>query len=479
MVRIARHPLVLLTIAGLIVHVGVLAAARARTGQIDGYAFASLDAREYYQLAENLLEHGRFSLAEHPPLVPDTWRTPGYPLFLAAVRLVAGPDPARLVCTQQLLAIANVLLVYGIARRTLTQRRAAGAALLCLVEPYHLFYSLWLLATTWFVTLILLTWLAWISAQRRQRWLDWALAGALIGLTVLTRPVAILFPAALLMGLLHLTVAAWRAPRPPRARGTSTRAVVCFGLAAAGVVGAWMARNRLVADHFALSSQGGAVLAYFKATECVLWRQGRTQDRYRETSLNPEAADAPHTIWDDIDNELRAAFDHAPPDRLEQLKWPNLAQGNRTDFDAFAVSQQLTRVGRRYLLESPLSTTLCCLVRCGSILTFPLNLALRPPTGQEVHRARSAAVGVLYLVLAAAVAARLATARWRWVDAFFPAACLLALLITTTPQIDPRFRVPMIPLLVFLVMLPRRPRSHPPEPAPAGPDDQNAMSNVE
>ena len=40
-------------------------------------------------------------------------------------------------------------------------------------------------------------------------------------------------------------------------------------------------------------------------------------------------------------------------------------------------------------------------------------------------------------------------------QAYFPLAVTIALLLAATPQIDPRFRVPMIPLLVFMAMLQR------------------------
>jgi hypothetical protein len=243
------------------------------------------------------------------------------------------------------------------------------------------------------------------------------------------------------------------------------------------VIGAWMSRNHLVAGRFALSSQGGVVLAYFKATECVLWREGRAHDRYLETSLHPAQAQFTHRVWEGIDAELRAVFADESPERRAQLTWPNLTQGNRTDLDSFDISRGLSAIGRRHLLEDPISTLACCTVRCGSILTFPLNLALRPPAHVPTSRVRSAMLGTLYLVAACAVLFRLVTRRFAYRDAFFPLACLVALLLATTPQCDPRFRVPMIPLLVVLLVMtgqPRRRSSTPREPESA---DQNAMSN--
>ena len=70
-----------LLIASVLVHTVVLLVVLGRTDSIDGYAFSSLDCGEFYKIAQNVAEHGVFSQDEAPPLKPDTWRTPGYPLF--------------------------------------------------------------------------------------------------------------------------------------------------------------------------------------------------------------------------------------------------------------------------------------------------------------------------------------------------------------------------------------------------------------
>jgi hypothetical protein len=44
---------------------------------------------------------------------------------------------------------------------------------------------------------------------------------------------------------------------------------------------------------------------------------------------------------------------------------------------------------------------------------------------------------------------------------FFPVASALALLAAATPQVDPRFRVPMIPMLLLLAFLPSRGNGNP------------------
>ena len=58
-------------------------------------------------------------------------------------------------------------------------------AILFLVEPFRLLYSLWLMSTTLFVTVLLLTWLVWLRALECRRWGWFGLLGTLSGLLIL------------------------------------------------------------------------------------------------------------------------------------------------------------------------------------------------------------------------------------------------------------------------------------------------------
>ncbi len=135
----------------------------------------------------------------------------------------------------------------------------------------------------------------------------------------------------------------------------------------------------------------------------------------------------------------------------------------------------ITSAGLDMLRQEPLSTLACCFVRCFSILTFPLNLAISPPAEPYApDRLMAAAKGGIYLVLLMGVLARLLVERLPLEQIYFPLACTLALLLASTPQLDPRFRVPMIPLLLFVALLPRSdswPRRHQ--------DTKGRMKNVE
>lgn len=450
----AKYPLWLILTA-TIVHGVLLFGAHQQTGRVDGYAFNSLDAKEYYQIACNLVDHGVFSQSESTPFKPDTWRTPGYPMFLAMFMLVLGKSTAMLIVVQQILCILNVWLFYRIALSSLSERRSLIAALLFLIEPYHLYYTLWLLATTLFVTLILVTWHLWIRLQKSPCWWKYILSGLLCGLLILVRPISIFIPIIFFIGLLLTVIHQYRKTKTVRHAGLEP---IIFMAVCMVVVSSWMIRNKNQTGYFALSDQSGVVLSYFKATEVVLWREGKSQDRYIQTSLDPAKQDQPHFVWESIDEKLRQQLIDVEGLPLDQIHWTNLAQGNKTTINSFVISDALQKIGWSYIFESPLSSLACGLTRCGSLLTFPFNMAVRPPNGIEVNRLRSAILGGFYLLLTLVVLLKLYRTRWSLVDVYFPAACTAALLLMTTPQMDPRFRVPMIPFLIILALMSNRHR---------------------
>ncbi len=448
----------MLALAGLAVQGGAVGYALWRTGTAAGYVFRSPDALEYYRIARNLAEKGLFSQNEGPPFAPDTWRTPGYPLFLASVMVFFGDAPVVLVAAQAVLSIINVLLLFHATRGFLGDGRALTAGLLFLFEPYRAFYSLWLLSTTLLVTVLLLTWLTWREgiATRSGGWL--AMAGLLTGFAVLIWPGCMLVPPLLLCGLLGYGAVRGRRRWEGGPRAWTWRGGLLFALANLLVIGPWVARNHRVAGEWALSDQSGVVLAYFKAAEVVLWRQGRAADRYMELSTDAAYTKDAHTVWEMIDRELRARLADLPAEQRAGVGWAQLAQGNAAGVDSFRLSNELRRIAWGHLQADPVAAILCGAVRVAENLTFPLSLAIAPPAGVPVQRMRSAALGGVYLVLCAAVAIRLVYGGWTFDGWYFPLALLVALALAVTPQIDPRFRVPMVPLLLVLALMPRATR---------------------
>ncbi len=442
-----KRPVLGLFVLGIIVQATVLVGMWVVQGDIGAWAFRSVDGREYYALASNWVEHGEFSRDSAPPYRPDTWRTPGYPLFLAGVMWLFGPSVRAIILAQQVLSVINVVLLAWICSRHFGVARTWWAGVLFLMEPYHHLYSFWILSATLLTTLVLLTWICWERAWKdsSRRW--WGCMGLLSGSAILVWPVAVFVPPVLGLGAVIFLI---RSHGLVRTLGR----VVIFSLAAFMPVGSWMLRNYSTADHFAMSDQAGVVFAYFKTTEIVLWNRAETESRYVETRFDPSSPESPHRIWSEIDIALQQKFASCPPDQVRRLRWWNLAQGNKTDFDSFEISNALMEIGWFRLKEIPVSTVNCCLTRMFLNLTFPLELILKSHTGIEPNPLKNTVAGIIYLLLTFAVVVRLLRPPITTPAVWFPIMVTLALLLAVTPQLDPRFRVPMIPLLLFLALLP-------------------------
>ncbi len=189
----------------------------------------------YEPLAHNLAAGHGFSTASAPPYAPDRLSQPGYPVFLAAIELVAGTDRRAVVVAQLVVELGGVLCLVLIARRAglapPAQLATAALALLCPVLP-TLARALW--SETLATTALTATCLAWVVCLREPaRRVPWLLAGAGAAACILTR--ADLLPA---VGL-ALTVVVVRARRRGALRG-----LALFAVAPVLLVGAWMARNQ-------------------------------------------------------------------------------------------------------------------------------------------------------------------------------------------------------------------------------------------
>ncbi len=79
--------------------------------------FENVDARGYHWLAVNLLERRVFSMNTEPPFRSDDVRAPLYPLFVAALYSVTGPDPRVVALMQAALDSVTVAVAFRLGRR--------------------------------------------------------------------------------------------------------------------------------------------------------------------------------------------------------------------------------------------------------------------------------------------------------------------------------------------------------------------------
>lgn len=159
-----------------------------------GKLFAFDDSETYWYLARTIAEGRPYAYGES-----QIFRTPGYPLQLAAVIAAFGenwaPMPARLVGAVEGTIVVGLVMV--LARFLFSWRISLIAGWIAAFEPCGIAMSILVLSESLFCPLMLACILAWVNSLRatasRSRWTWSLLSGSLSGLATLTRPSWLLF----------------------------------------------------------------------------------------------------------------------------------------------------------------------------------------------------------------------------------------------------------------------------------------------
>ena len=202
------------------------------------------DPMEYKMLATNLLEHGRFTQDISDPNNFELLRTPGYPVFFAAL-LVVDHSGYLVLFVQQILSLLTVCLIYLIIYRlTLNKKLAAVSSLVFFLWPYEILWSRMTMSEELFTFLLILT--ACVIIFRRG-WRSDVIAGVLTGLAILVRPQGVLAFGAIWFATFF--------------QGFSKR-IWLYPLVVFLCLLPWMARNYSLTNSFVISSSGDLNMIY-------------------------------------------------------------------------------------------------------------------------------------------------------------------------------------------------------------------------
>ncbi|HEX8523457.1 MAG TPA: glycosyltransferase family 39 protein [Tepidisphaeraceae bacterium] len=208
------------------------------------------DQREYLACARNLIhEHTLYFVDPRFNDPVYAFRTPGYPLFVAA----CGARLTTVRIAQSLLDTLTALGAYLLARRWLTPRACLFASAMCALNPF-LFYFTGLILTEILFT-SLLTWGLVLLVTRNGRY--WIAGAAVLALSVLVRPGAIALPVVL---SLLAAIANRHHPRPyhrwPLPVGATTLALTLL------VLLPWSFRNYRVVGQWVWTSTNAGFTAF-------------------------------------------------------------------------------------------------------------------------------------------------------------------------------------------------------------------------
>ncbi len=219
----------------------------------NGYRwYASEDARRF---ADYLDRFGfRAELPEDPLGIPTSFRAPLYPFLLSLVYRSTSHGgrilTARIV--QTVLGAITVLLTYSLAQAAGLQRRSSQiAGMIVAFYSLLLFYPIGLVTENLFIPLLLLTLLATMGLQRSESLGHALIAGLLAGLTALTRSLTIILWPVLIFWMRRSTV--------DRRKAGILNAIMLVGMLLVTVP--WSVRNsRLHGEPVWLESSLGYVL---------------------------------------------------------------------------------------------------------------------------------------------------------------------------------------------------------------------------
>ncbi len=224
----------------------------------------SVDAWGYHRLALNLDAGNGFSLRREAPFVPDSVRTPLYPLFLLLIRRTLGPTPRIAVLIQALLDSVTAILVYRLTRHLADSRAGRVAALLYALNPTQVRYVNELLTETMLAFLLTLCMLVFVrytyctsdasSGAKRPTSTTWPVTRNIFNLALLSlltawcifcKPNVQFLPLIFALGLALIHRKHWQ---------HAFQVVGCYLSIVGALLAPWVIRNKIVFGRLFLST---------------------------------------------------------------------------------------------------------------------------------------------------------------------------------------------------------------------------------
>ncbi|HEU0092215.1 MAG TPA: glycosyltransferase family 39 protein [Vicinamibacteria bacterium] len=381
-------------------------------------SFMTPDSYGYDALARTLLHDARFAASPVGP--PQTRRTPGFPLLIAAIYAVAGEDPRAVVLVGIGISVLTVWLTAWVAGRLWGARAALIAGVLLALDIPSATASRRLLTETPFAALVLAATAAAVGLLVEGRPRAWRgfLMGTLLAAAALTRPIGLflVIPAALWLVLCGRTLR-W-SPR------STAWLLAALALPWILMVGGWQVRNRVAAGAL-VASDGPAKFVYLsRGSDILAQRDG----------ISVEVARA--QLLQSIDDEVKRTG--RPAERL----YARAALALVARHPILFLKTQV-----RWLPELLLGTG-------AAGLSLAFDLGDGPDRPRAWWWALSAGAALHLLVLYAGAACGL----WRMRAEAVPVRLLAVLLaglvayfvlLSAGPQAYSRFRVPFTPLLAL------------------------------
>ena len=392
---------------------------------LEQYVVATDDSTEYISIARTLLSDHRFALS--PEAMPEVFRAPGYPFFLALLLLVFGSILA-IPFVQILLAAGSAVLVALLGERYFSRGLGFSTAILFACEPIALSHVLIALSETLFVFLFLLA--IWFLTAKGASLRHIFFAGLLVGLSALVRPIGLYCLPIFIMWVLWQQRHLWR---------IALLSATVLTLGAALAVSPWMSRNKIVGEHYAISSVSSFNPLFYSVISFESSRRGVLEAVIRQELYKQLGTDS---------GALLQSFAYADAERALTQKY---LVAHPVEYAVFHIEKTVP-----FFVGSGIGTSLS-LVRISESIP-DTNISGMIVRG-DMHGAFAALTAsplvfaeLIFWVLISLCASVSLVVAWLWqrkefaiLVFLFAIVCLFAL--ATGPVSSPRYRLPVEPFM--------------------------------
>lgn len=233
------------------------------------------DALEYHPLALSLLSDKSFeSFGTHRT---GSYRTPGYPVFVALIYSISSGSVWFVLLIQIFLSLISVVLVYKIAATVFPHQIALLSAFLFAIDATQAYWTVSLYTETLFLFLFLASIYYLCKSQKENRLLSICLSALFLGIATLVRPISYLFPLVVVSVILVLYNLKLK---------MKLVYSLLFCIIFVATISPWLLHNYSKYGEAKLSSISGYNLLLYNAAYTEVYRTGKTIEEVRKDFID-------------------------------------------------------------------------------------------------------------------------------------------------------------------------------------------------
>lgn len=227
------------------------------------------DSNDYLLNAHALLDDGRFWSSPGSG-EPEFERTPGYPLFIAAIFAMTGRSVLAVALVQSVVSVLVAVPMFLLARRLFNERVGVVAIVLLLLDPLSMYFGSLILTETLATLLIVSSTalVAFLVNRGEASTVRWAAVGVLLAAATHVRPGQYYLP------LLVVVLLVWTGRRHGWGIRQTVPAAVALLMPVLLLVGGWQVRNAEQIGSSRFSGIEAVDMMKYRAAGVVAEREG-------------------------------------------------------------------------------------------------------------------------------------------------------------------------------------------------------------